>query len=370
MLHIVNENKKTNSIAIGGWFVRGSFNDEENKAGEHHFLEHILFNTPEVRNLTVQIKDRGLTTNAFTSHELMCFYVVCLEDSFKMAYEYIHYLLSNQLNLSGDVGFENERTIIKREIEYHFNFIEEMKRCLLIQMFENSNANFAIMGNKESVNRIEQEDLIDVYDAMFNGNKFITIASCSPCVNSIEISECERQENSFKKIIVTGTQRYIEDSLGSEYCYYGISYFFDKEYRNTGQVYAEYLKEELFTKLREDSGLTYRISSSNMNLAGGLISFWIFKIRCRDIEAVKNVVQKLFSQKLDHNNMKKYADKLRVKNLLHSDNITSEMLALGYGNSILGDEKMETLDWDAFYSYLEKRRGDYYQRIIGIGTRA
>ena len=45
MYHIIN-NEKTKLNSNGGWFTRGSFNDLVGKEGEHHFLEHIIFNLP------------------------------------------------------------------------------------------------------------------------------------------------------------------------------------------------------------------------------------------------------------------------------------------------------------------------------------
>lgn len=366
MQHIINNQKNLNAIAIGGWFVKGAFSDYASREGEHHFLEHILFNTPYIKNSSNALKDKGLITNAFTSQELMCFYVVCLEDSFTPAYNHIRYLLESPVDLTEDVSFEDERSIIKREIEYHFNYIEEIKKQLLIQMFGEKSANFSIMGSLESVDNIHQSDLVNVYESLFNGDKFITIAGSNLHTNNLISDGTIARENRFKNIIVSGSDKFIDEYHGCDYCYYGISCYYDKKQRYTGQVYTEYLREVLFTRLREQKGQTYRIITTNMNLSSGLIAFLIFKIRCKDIHSVQETIKECIGKKFEIDSLVKCEQRMRVKNILHSDNITSEMLSLGYSNTILWGEDSDLLNWEAFFRYLDKGGGDYYQRITGI----
>lgn len=366
MYHIINNEKKLNSIAIGGWFTKGSFYDQVGKEGEHHFLEHIIFNTPFVKTYSNKFREKGLVPNAFTSHELMCFYIVCVEDFFSEAYEYIHDLLDIKLDLSKELGFDNERLIIKREIEYHYNYIEELKKLLLSQMFDKDCANFDIMGNMTSVDNINQSDMANIYNSLFSGHKFITIVGNKLPISKNMYDLMEINRNVFNDIIVSGHEKYINDADDCEYCYYGLSRFFEKVYRNAGLVYTEYLKEALFVKLREENGLTYRINKSNMNLYSGLIAFWIFKIRRRDLELVQDVVMSLLNQKLTFQDFARYEQILRVRTLIHSDNTTSEMLSLGYSNTILYGEEPDVYDFHAFYEYLEFGKEDVYHRIIGI----
>lgn len=370
MYHIINNEKKINSVAIGGWFAKGSFYDRVGKEGEHHFLEHIIFNVPYVKEHTDKFKEMGLVINAFTSHELMCFYILCVEEYFPESYRFIHDLLDTKLDLSADVGFENEKLIIKREIEYHYNYIEEMKKQLLNQMFGNNSPNFNIMGNIGSVDNITREDLIDIYNSFYNGDKFITIVggNSNIPIGNTAYAGSKTGENAYKVINVSGQDKYITDTYDSEYCFYGISRFFDKARRNAGLVYAEYIKEELYNRLREEKGLTYRINTANMNLSGGLIAFWIFKIRRHDIGLVQDIIKKTFSRKLKYSDMEKHGRRLRTKNLIHSDNATSEMLSLGYRNTILYGEDPDAFDYEDFMKYLEAGEDDHYQRIISVGS--
>ncbi|CRZ33795.1 putative Zn-dependent peptidase [Herbinix hemicellulosilytica] len=370
MHHIINNEKKINSIAIGGWFTKGSFFDRVGKEGEHHFLEHIIFNIPYVKEQTLKFKESGLVINAFTSQELMCFYVLCIKDNFSEAYNFIYNLLNEKFDLSKDVSFENEKLIIKREIEYHYNYVEEIKKQLLLQMFENSCPNFNIMGNIESVENITQYDLIDIYDSFFTGDKFITIVGD---INKISLSnnayyKSEINTNVFKDIDVIGKNKYLIDNYDCEYYYYGLSQFFHKVHRNEGLVYSEYIKDQLFNKLREEYGLTYRINTANMNLHSGLITFWIFKIRKQDLGISQDIIKKIFSQKINLQEMEKHRQQLRTKNMIQSDNATSEMLSLGYRNTILTGEDPDVCNFEEFIKYLESREEDPYQRVIGIRT--
>lgn len=368
--HIINDEKHLKTIAIGGWFTKGSFYDQVGKEGVHHFLEHILFNTAEIRNYSNALKEKGFTTNAFTSQELMCFYVVCTEDGFSLAYDYIDYVLHTQMDLTGDIGIETERSIIKREIEYHYNYIEEVKKELLNQMFGQEQGNFGIMGSQASVDSIDQWDIIQCYQNLFQGNKFITVAGDSLHIwNRIGKGQGVLESKIYDKTVkVLRVNRYQNDGRNSEYCYYGISRFFNKHQRYAGQVYGEYLKEILHERLREEKGLTYRISTANMNLSGGLVVFWIFKIRSSDLEVAEEIIRVCFKQKVKQESLAACQQRLCVQNLIRSDNVTSEMLSLGYDHTILQGENSDRIDFNEFSSYMEDERGNYYQRIIGIGS--
>lgn len=368
---IMNENKRIDSIAIGGWFVQGAFNDPYGEEGSHHFLEHMIFNTNEIQTWCSKLRKKGINLNAFTSHEIMCFYVICLKDDFLDAFEFIHSILTGDQSWDGDIGFENERKIIYKEIEYHSNFVEKMKNNMLKQMFPDNIPNFSIMGSKESVNRISKDELLKLYNKskLFS---FMTIAGGDPCLREmVSLSDYKGECHfKFQEVEPMGNLEYIEEGISDyEFCYFCLSKFFPKVYRNEAIIYAEYVKEFLFEQLREGNGFTYRINTANVNLYNGLISFWIFKINKNDLEAVKKIVEEI-CQKMVGEEIKKFESFVRVKTILRSDNVSSEMLSLGYKNTILSNEQEGICDWAAFIKYINCERRDFYQRIEGFGCKS
>lgn len=367
---IINENKRIDSIAIGGWFVQGSFNDPFGEEGSHHFLEHIIFNTNEIQTWGSKLRRKGINFNAFTSHEIMCFYVICLKEDFLDAFEFIHYILTGNQSWDESIGFENERKIIYKEIEYHSNFVEEMKNNMLKQMFPDNIPNFSIMGSKESINRINKDRLLKLYNKskLFS---FITIAGGDPCLRKMaNLSDYEEESHfKFQDVVPMGNLKYVEDGISDyEFCYFCLSKFFPKVYRNEAIIYAEYIKESLFEQVREENGFTYRINTANLNLYNGLISFWIFKINKNDLEDVIKIVEEICQKKVGEE-IRKLESFVRVKTILRSDNVSSEMLSLGYKNTILSNEREGICNWADFIKYINRERRNFYQRIEGVGNK-
>lgn len=380
MQYIINDHKTLSTIAIGGWVYSGCCHDREGKFGEHHVLEHIMFNDAGVKQRVDALKRKGLTVNGFTSHELMCFYVNCTVNTYKESLEYIEYIMSGNMDLTGNIGLEIEKQIIIREIEYHYNYIEELKKNLLTQMFYKYNhINFSIMGSKESVIDIKQNDIVTLYEKIRTDKKnFITIAG--------NINDLDNNENNIitspsvynKPIepfswvkLCPGDNYYVEEiNESGEYCYYGITIFIDKKYRFYGVIYTDYLRDQLFDELREKRGFTYRINYSNMNLQNGLIGFFIFKLRRNEVDVAQHIIDEVMTSNINEVCFKEYILKNSVKKSIKNDNVISKMLELGYQQTILSEEynKENIIEIQEFFEYVNHERRKYYQRVVSVGN--
>lgn len=374
--YVLIEDKNTfQAIAIGGWLNSGAFYDYEGKCGLHHFMEHIIFNIPKIRQLSDALKEKGAVINAFTSHEIICFYAVCLEEDYEKAYELIETIIVSRLDFSKAENFENEKKIILNEIEYHSSYTEYLKELLLQQMFGKTAEQFSILGNEKSVSGVTALDVTALYNDKFsNCNKLITIIG-----NSTKIkAPVEKEERSNTLLPVYGSimpdkkrEPLIQEVKDKdEICYYGISLFYPKQYRKEGLTFTEYVKGELLEEIRETNGAAYRIDGSNMNFGQGAVSFLIIKIMKKDVELVKNCIHTVLRTFKDGLIEKLYEiqKKVTTRSQIKNDNVLSRMLNLGYEQTILFREG-ETCEMETFLNYLKttlEKGEDYYcQRIIG-----
>lgn len=360
---IIDNNNKLNSIAMGCWIASGSFNDYQNKSGLHHFLEHLIFNIPYVKEKSNLLKEKGAVINAFTSQELMCFYVNCLEEHYDLALDFMESIIYSDLEFDENVNFDNEKKIIMREIEYHDKEIEQVKNRILKQIFYENKYSLSILGDINTISNIDLLDIKSLYKQIqTNVDKFITIVGN---VNNKKYNLNLTNMNDNKDISIEIKDNYFIDALetDSEYCYYGIAKFYPKKYRKEGRICSECIKEDLLNSIREVKGIVYRVNSTNMNFNFGMVSFWILKIHKKNIDFVKGETKKIV-ENIDFNyleKLQKTKTKIITKNIIKNDNTLSKMLSLGYGNTILKDEENE---YD-FLGFINNEGGrKYFQQII------
>lgn len=368
---IVEKAKKSRVTAIGEWIDSGAFYDGEKKNGIHHFLEHILFNVPKISRKFNELKRKGVMVNAFTSHEIMCFYAACIEENYEETLEFINSFFSERINLKEVINFENEKKIVLSEIAYQNSKVEHLKNLLINQMFCETQNKFSILGDKESIESITIDDLQQLYDEIIYNNKhFTTIVSNNENIGEIydksydaqNVSKVEFKLN-YNDVNMFKTDLYKED----DYCYYGLSIFFEKEFRKEGKIYSEFLKEKLLAEFREKRGIVYRIDMSSLNFYNGQVVFYIMKVKGSMVTHINETMKKIFLD-VDKDriyDLKDVERKLNVKSCIKNDNRLSEMLDIGYGNTILRNEN-EEYDFEKFIEYIKERGGKYYQRVIKV----
>lgn len=362
LLICTDNNIKYSTVAIGGWVISGSFNDGTCH-GAHHFIEHLLFNNEEIKVKVLELKKRGIIYNAFTSHELTCFYIHCLKKDYEIGLDFVKTILCKEYKFENVKDFENEKNIILREIDYSNNKLDEVKNALLNKVFVDSKYAAPILGTEKSVRAMTMEALQKTFNQFYHhSNKFITVAG------EVDVSEEETYAvNSYNKNNhEVSIQRLKSDAkldfISTKNCYYGIAIYTPKVFRKEGQVYGVLVKNELLDQIRENLGAVYRIDSVNMNFYSGMVSFFIMNLKVDTIERVQPIVKALLNRKDEQ--------LLELLNILHlqrmtqnsikADNVVSKMLGIGYGRTILANEENE-MNFADFLSY--RNECDYYEHL-------
>ena len=78
------------SVSLGLWVRCGARDEMAGEEGMSHFMEHMLFKGTPTRN-AIQISSAfdsiGAVLNAFTSHEVTCFYASMIDKHFATGFE-------------------------------------------------------------------------------------------------------------------------------------------------------------------------------------------------------------------------------------------------------------------------------------------
>lgn len=357
----IDRNGFFNTISIGGWLVSGSFQDPSQMSGIHHFIEHMIFNQENVRRKANQLKEKGAVYNAFTSHELTCFYVNCIPSDYHIGMEFINEILKGTHDFWKDTTFENERNIVLNEIEYGMNKVELVKYGLLAKIFREARYAKPITGDVNSVRSFTSAFIQTEYEKIYNGShKFITVSGRTKEME--QNKPVHKEEFRFDPIEIKGPEEYASlDFDGPDgYCYYGVALYIPKRFRMEGQNYAFYLKNEMLKILREKLGAVYRIDSSNMNFYSGMVSFWIVKVKKELLPTVREQLNLIFSYHEEDlvNRLKNQQLQFSNYNCIRSDNVVSRMLNQGYLLTILKDENQQ-MEFNNFLSYIAE--GKYYE---------
>lgn len=149
------------SISVGIWVKTGSRNENDQKAGITHFLEHMLFKGTGRRTayeIAQSMESVGGYLNAFTSTEYTCYYARCLDSKLGTAMD----VLSDMVRSSTfpEEEMEKEKKVVLEEMKMYRDspddvVFEEFSN----QIFKGHPIGRPIIGFDETVKEFHREDL-------------------------------------------------------------------------------------------------------------------------------------------------------------------------------------------------------------------
>jgi predicted Zn-dependent peptidase len=108
------------SAAVGVWVGTGSRDEEDERAGASHFLEHLLFKgTPTwaAAEIAEAVDEVGGDMNAYTTKEYTAFYIRLLSEHLPLGLDVLGAIMTDPALAPGDV--DAERQVILDEILMH-----------------------------------------------------------------------------------------------------------------------------------------------------------------------------------------------------------------------------------------------------------
>lgn len=260
----------------------GSRYEPDNLLGASHFIEHMMFKGTERRpttlDITKEVDKYGADYNAFTSKEYTGYYIKVDSDYIEQAADIISDVLYNSKFEAGEM--EKEKSVIKEEISmYKDNPLMYVNKVFSGVMYKNSPLSHDIAGTKESVENLNRDEVLEYKDYFYKNSNFNIIAagalkdsivdiltqkfSQETHQSEIKINDAsakfgsDRKEDRIDIMQKEGDQAQV--MLGFPAYNYGDERNFALAIID--KVLGGNMSSKLFTRIREQMGLAYSVSS-------------------------------------------------------------------------------------------------------------
>src|SRR5436190_19628665 len=176
---LTEEMQQIRSASIGIWIKTGSRNEEADRNGISHFVEHMLFKgttSRSAQDIARQVDSIGGNMDAFTAKECICFNVKILDEHLPIAMEILSDLVLNPVFAAKDIV--RERGVILEEIKMDEDSPDYLVHEIFTQNFwKDHPLGKPILGTKETVKRFERAPVIEAYGHRFAPGNIIVSAA-------------------------------------------------------------------------------------------------------------------------------------------------------------------------------------------------
>mgnify|MGYP000886301092 CR=1 FL=1 len=181
-------------------FKVGSRHEKDEILGISHFVEHLVFKGNKLfknpKDVAGFIENIGGSFNAFTSKEYTGFYVKVGADFLPKALTWLGALVGSPSFRREDL--EMERNVIFEEINmYNDTPARQIQDYYENLIFKNSPLGRSIIGDRESLNRIERKEIQEHFNRHYTYGKSVLVIAGN--LSSLEKSDLEGSFNLKKK---------------------------------------------------------------------------------------------------------------------------------------------------------------------------
>ena len=278
---VTDKNDYALSATIGVWVRVGSVDEEEDKAGISHFIEHMMFKGTKERtakDIAFEMDSVGGAINAFTSKECTCYNATVTYEHLDKAVILLADMLKNSLIDQGELN--KERTVIVEEISMVEDSPEDcLHRLHSRNFFNGSRVSNSVTGTKETVGGLNSPDLkayiaenytcdriIIAVAGKFNENELLKLLE-SEFGNGLKENGKGMKYNDVKPpVIKEHSFEFKNMSIEQVHLclgFPGVNHTTDELYDLNvfNNLFGGSMSSRLFQKLREEKGLCYTVYS-------------------------------------------------------------------------------------------------------------
>jgi predicted Zn-dependent peptidase len=277
-LRIVTESVPfVRSIALGVWIQVGSRDEMVQEQGISHFLEHMLFKGTENRNtfeIAHSMESLGGSLDAFTSRDITCFYVRCLDEHLRDALDVIADMFLHSEFDPEEI--EKEKRVVLEEIQTVDDTPDDLIHDLFAQSVWGENPVGApIMGSPTSVNGFTRDHMINFFHGHYHPERMVL--SVAGNVDHDEVVDLSSRLFDFpdsearilhrkKPAQVLHANQHFQRDIGQTHICLGTTACSYTHPRRNEQLIAntalgEGMSSRLFQEIRERLGLAYSVYS-------------------------------------------------------------------------------------------------------------
>lgn len=265
------------SVALGVWIRVGSRDEKTEDQGLSHFLEHMVFKGTLRRNtfeIAHSLESLGGSLDAFTSRDITCYYVRCLDEHLSDALDVIADMLQHSVFDPEEI--EKEKRVILEEIQT----VEDTPDDLIHDLFAQSvwgqhPVGAPIMGTPDTVSKFSRERLIDFLHSHYRPEEIVVAVAGNLDHDQVvgQVSEFFKFESRAREVNrrsvpepVLNTQQHFKREIGQTHICLGTtacSYVHPKRYEQliANTALGEGMSSRLFQEIRERLGLAYAVYS-------------------------------------------------------------------------------------------------------------
>lgn len=362
-IRCIFQQRKSSIVHVGLMVNAGARDEDKEKEGLAHFIEHAFFKGTKKRK-AFQILNRleavGAELNAYTTKEETCVYASCLEQDVPRSLDLLRDIVFN--STFPEKELEKEKSVIIEEIQsYQDSPFELIFDEFEERLFAKHSLGNNILGTKKSVKGLKRKDIIDFHkDHYFTNQMVISV------VGGSSLNKIKRQVERYFADIPTNAGEIIREKPRE------IPSFTDKVKLNTNQAHiilgnraypsmhknrralvllnnilgGPTMNNRLSLSLREKKGLAYHTESHYTPYTDtGLICIYVGADES-NIKTSLNLIEKelklLRKKKMSLRQINTAKKQIKGQIALGQENGANVML--GLGKSLLLYNKVDTLE--------------------------
>lgn len=308
MKHIFYKTQNKMATILVGFDAGARAEGTKYSLGLAHMLEHMMFKGTSKRDyleLPKQIAYLGGDSNAFTSQELVCYYITLPYENLEAGAEILSDMVLNP-------AFPEEEFLKEREV-----VLEEClssKDDITYPLFESYNKNFwsgrlaePVIGTEESIKGFTHEELLRFYHEFYKTEHAILAVSgdldpdyvTQICTKYFGPETPFIKKNHPGEFVFKPSQKFLVTREGLEHNYVYISYpgldvnrDEDPALSVLVEIFGSGMDSRLFTEIREKNNLCYHIGANNSaSLEAGSFNI-ISSTRGENLDKMLNLINK------------------------------------------------------------------------------
>jgi predicted Zn-dependent peptidase len=342
---ITEEMQHIRSVSIGIWVKTGSRDEDKERNGISHFVEHMVFKGTQHRSaeeIARQVDSIGGNIDAFTAKECVSFSIKVLNEHLPIAMDVLSDLVLNPVFDDQDIA--RERGVILEEIKMDEDNPDYLVHEIFTQNFwKDHPLGRPILGTRDTVKRFERAPVVDFYGQRFSpGNVIITAAGYLKHEQFVDLVKkyfagMNPVSNGFHsappKIIPRIVLRNKKSLEQVQICVGVPSYPITHERRHSSYILNTLLgggmSSRLFQNIRERQGLAYAIYSDlNPYRDTGCLSVYAGTSKASATKVVESIVsefRKLKSDIVSPEELRRAKDQLKGSLMLSLESSTARM---------------------------------------------
>ena len=378
-------------VTIDTWIKTGSINETDQNNGISHFLEHLFFKgtkTHPTGNFERILESKGAIVNAATSKDFTHYYITLPSAYFDTALElHSDMLLNPQIPRK---ELEQERKVVIEEIYKDLNNpSRKVYNNLNTLMYTRHPYKRQVIGSAENVGTMRREEILDYFNKFYSPSNMVTIITgdVDTAMTTEKVQNYFNQpykkpvkQNFAKEHQIQTQKRHIEyTDTQSGYMMIG----FRGVDINDRQLFAlDVLAQilgggdssRLYKNVKEQKGLAFNISASNINFRDDGILYITANFAPYCYEKLENAV---FSE---ISNVQKYgvteeelqtAKNKIIQDTYYSRESTAKIASeLGYIIALTGNSNLYNNYIDGIKKVTAKDVKDAAQKYLGVNKSA